>query len=73
MRARHILNEDKNILIDILSKLKQTIPASEEEFSKYAEENSQCPSKDKGGLLGYFGKGQMDPAFEEAAFKTPVG
>jgi parvulin-like peptidyl-prolyl isomerase len=27
----------------------------------------------KGGLLGYFGRGQMDPNFEEVAFKTPVG
>jgi parvulin-like peptidyl-prolyl isomerase len=46
---------------------------SEEVFGRYAEEFSQCPSNAKGGLLGYFGKGQMDPNFEEIAFKTPVG
>lgn len=46
---------------------------TEEEFGKYAIEFSQCPSNVKGGLLGYFGKGQMDPNFEEVAFKTAVG
>jgi len=38
------------------------------DFAKLAEENSSCPSKARGGKLGEFPRGQMVPAFEEAAF-----
>jgi parvulin-like peptidyl-prolyl isomerase len=31
-----------------------------EVFAKFAAELSECPSSAKGGLLGYFGKGQME-------------
>lgn len=40
-----------------------------EDFAKLAKENSDDPgSASKGGDLGYFGKGEMVPKFEEAAF-----
>lgn len=38
------------------------------DFAKLAEENSDCPSKSKGGNLGEFPRGNMVPAFEQAAF-----
>lgn len=38
------------------------------DFAKLAEENSDCPSKSKGGDLGEFSRGRMVPAFEEVAF-----
>lgn len=37
-------------------------------FEKAAEEFSDCPSSKRGGDLGMFTRGQMVPAFEEAAF-----
>lgn len=45
-----------------------------EDFAALAKENSEDPgSATEGGDLGYFGKGIMDPAFEEAAFSLPEG
>lgn len=42
-------------------------------FAELAKENSDGPSKDKGGSLGTFGFGAMTKAFSEAAFKLKPG
>ncbi|BFN36317.1 peptidylprolyl isomerase [Fidelibacter multiformis] len=47
---------------------------SGEDFSELAEEYSEDPgSKEQGGLYENFSRGQMVPAFDEAAFSEPVG
>ena len=43
------------------------------DFAELAKANSDCPSASAGGDLGSFGRGQMVPAFEDAAFSQPVG
>ncbi len=42
-------------------------------FEELAAAHSDCPSSQQGGSLGTFGRGQMVPEFEEAAFGMTVG
>ncbi|MDE2573046.1 MAG: peptidylprolyl isomerase [bacterium] len=68
-RARHILVPDLKTAGVVEQKLKQG-----QKFEDLAKEYSIDPgSKDKGGELGWFGKGQMVPAFQNAAFSLPIG
>lgn len=43
------------------------------DFAELARANSDCPSSKQGGDLNFFGRGQMTPAFEKAAFELKVG
>ena len=56
-----------------LEKIKADIVAGTATFEEMATEHSACPSSARGGSLGSFGKGQMVPEFEEAAFALEVG
>jgi peptidyl-prolyl cis-trans isomerase D len=56
-----------------LEQLRERVVAGED-FAELAGANSQDPgSAAKGGDLGFFGKGVMVPAFEEAAFNMMEG
>ena len=69
VQARHILVSSE----DEAKKLIGRVEAGED-FAQLAKENSgDAGSKTQGGMLGYFGKGQMVPQFEEAAFSLGKG
>ncbi|MZH40642.1 MAG: peptidylprolyl isomerase [Nitrospinae bacterium] len=68
VQARHILVGKKELAEELKEKIDQG-----EEFTKLAEEYSECPSKKRGGDLGWFGKGAMVRPFEVAAFTANEG
>lgn len=68
-QARHILVDNEDLAKQIKDKLKNG-----GDFAALAKEHSKDPgSKDNGGDLGYFTKGQMVPQFEEAVFSMNKG
>jgi peptidyl-prolyl cis-trans isomerase C len=69
VRARHILVESKDKARELFEKI-----AHGSDFAQLAKEHSKDPgSKDQGGELGFFARGQMVPQFEEAAFNLKKG
>ncbi len=68
VQARHILVGKKELAEEVKKKIDDG-----EEFSKLAEEYSECPSKKRGGDLGWFSKGAMVRPFEVAAFTAEEG
>ncbi|MEQ8192827.1 MAG: peptidylprolyl isomerase, partial [Candidatus Eremiobacterota bacterium] len=66
IRVRHILVKTEKEADEIIAKLKKD--GKNADFAAIAMEKSMCPSKEKGGDLGVFGKGAMVPEFEKAAF-----
>ena len=69
VKARHILVKDLATANKVEAALK-----SGQNFADVAKQYSTDPgSKDKGGELGYFRRGQMVPAFDKVAFTLPVG
>ena len=72
VKARHILVADENTAKSVLAKLKAN--SSDASWLALAKQYSTDPSsKEKGGDLGYFGRGQMVPQFQDAAFGAKVG
>jgi peptidyl-prolyl cis-trans isomerase C len=73
VKASHILmkvKEDGSDKDAVTAQLKELKAEAEKDgdFAELAKKHSQGPSADNGGDLGFFGKGQMVPAFEKSAF-----
>lgn len=68
VRASHILVAEEDIANELYAKIQ-----AGESFEELAIDNSTCPSGVNGGDLSFFGKGQMVPEFENAAYELEVG
>jgi len=67
-RASHILVKDRALAQELLIRLKKGA-----NFETLAREFSTCPSKSKGGDLGWFAPGQMVAPFENAVKRLGIG
>lgn len=65
-RASHILVKSRSLADELHKRIQKGA-----RFEQLAKEYSTCPSKSKGGDLGWFGTGQMVKPFEEAVRKMP--
>jgi parvulin-like peptidyl-prolyl isomerase len=78
--ARHILikvaEDAPEAQVEIARKkiegILQEVKAGDKTFEDAAREHSEGPSGPRGGDLGSFGRGQMVPAFQDAAFAAAV-
>lgn len=67
LRASHVLVSDEAAAQNVLDELGKGMT-----FEEAAAKFSKCPSKNKGGDLGYFPKGKMVPEFDQAAWELPM-
>lgn len=78
--ASHILIKTEGATNDVqkaelkaeLEAIRAKIVAEEITFEEAAKAHSGCPSSAQGGSLGTFGKGQMVPEFEVAAYTQEI-
>ncbi len=68
MRASHIMVDTEEEAREVQKKLNEGA-----DFAQLAKEYSKDPSKDRGGDIGYFVKGQLMPQIEEVCLKLDVG
>lgn len=65
-------NETKKQALNDINRIMNRLNQGED-FEKLAKAESDCPSSIKGGDLGFFGRGVMVKAFEDAAFALNPG
>lgn len=68
VKASHILVDSEEKANEILEDITDGLS-----FEDAAAQYSSCPSKQAGGALGQFGRGQMVQEFEDAVFSMQVG
>jgi len=68
VNASHILLKTEGEAFVALSEIRHG-----KSFEQVAKEKSLCPSKKRGGSLGWFTKGKMVPEFERPCFTGKKG
>lgn len=65
-----LVSKDNSSLLD---QIEADIKAEKSTVQASAEQHSECPSKKKGGRIGWLDRGVYFPEVEAAALATPVG
>ncbi|MEW6620338.1 MAG: peptidylprolyl isomerase [bacterium] len=75
VRARHILIKPENNKKEAKAKIEDILKEIKAggSFEELAMKYSACPSKNQGGDLNFFSRGQMVKPFEDAAFNLKLG
>lgn len=66
------LPEAKSAAFEKIRAIRERVMAGGD-FAEEAKKNSDCPSGQQGGSLGWFGRGMMVPEFDKAAFEMKKG
>ena len=71
--CQHILVKGSDdAALDKIKAIRERVVAGAD-FAEEAKKNSDCPSGQQGGSLGWFGRGMMVPEFDKAAFEMKKG
>ena len=72
--CQHILVKGSDdAALDKIKAIRARIVDEGADFAEEAKKNSDCPSGQQGGSLGWFGRGMMVPEFDKAAFEMKKG
>ena len=68
--CQHILVKGSDdAALDKIKAIRERIVSGGADFAEEAKKNSDCPSGQEGGSLGWFGRGMMVPEFDKVAFE----
>ncbi|EPS36582.1 hypothetical protein H072_9909 [Dactylellina haptotyla CBS 200.50] len=68
-----VIERSKEKAMEMIEGFEQQIKSGSTTLAELAKNESDCSSARKGGDLGYFGRGDMQKAFEDAAFSLEPG
>ena len=72
--CQHILVKGSDdAALDKIKAIRERIVNGGADFAEEAKKNSDCPSGQEGGSLGWFGRGMMVPEFDKVAFEMKKG
>lgn len=72
--CQHILVKGSDdAALDKIKAIRERIVSGGADFAEEAKKNSDCPSGQGGGSLGWFGRGMMVPEFDKVAFEMKKG
>ena len=72
--CQHILVKGSDdAALDKIKAIRERIVGGGADFAEEAKKNSDCPSGQEGGSLGWFGRGMMVPEFDKVAFEMKKG
>lgn len=72
-RLEKVVSRSREEALELVTAYRKQIKTGEKSFEEIASVASHCPTGNKQGDLGMFGRGKMQKPFEEVAFGLKVG